>query len=287
MKDSFMPNETSHLSDQEILLAVDDELSPRLRDLVRAHLAVCPLCRARSQEIENTLAEFALIRQSEGGQQLPPADAARALLKARLAEFAGARRLRMWPQSSGLMTAGSRRVLVGAALCIAALGIWFIRHEVRSPEAVSTLLESEPGPVPDKQLTPGATLPVTTAVVCRAADTGETRPIPVSMRQKVFQEYRTPESRASEYEVDFLITPGLGGADDIRNLWPEPYSATVWNAHVKDALEDRLHDMVCAGQLDLATAQRDIATDWISAYKKYFHTQSPLSTRSSFTSDHL
>jgi hypothetical protein len=287
MKDNSMPNETNHLSDQEILLAAENELPSRGRDRVLAHLAFCAACRARSQKIENTLGEFVRIRQSDSGPQLPPADAARALLKARLAEFTAPRRPGLWAQISGLMAAGSRWALVAAAFFLAALGIWALRHEVRSPEADSALLESEPEPIPDKQLTPGATLPVTTAEICRAADTGETRPIPVSMRQKVFQEYRTPESRASEYEVDFLITPGLGGADDIRNLWPEPYSATVWNAHVKDELEDRLHDMVCAGQLDLATAQRDIATDWISAYKKYFHTQSPLSTRSSFTSDHL
>ena len=85
-----------------------------------------------------------------------------------------------------------------------------------------------------------------------------------------------PNAQPRAYEVDYLITPELGGADDIRNLWPEPYSATVWNAHVKDALEDRLHQMVCTGQIDLATAQHDIATDWISAYKRYFHTERPL-----------
>jgi putative zinc finger protein len=287
MKDSSMPNETNHLSDQEILLAADDELSSRMRDRVRAHLASCAACRVRLQEIESTLAEIPCLRRSDSGQQLPRSDAARALLKARLAEFSAARRPGRWTQISSLMTSGSRWLFVGAALCFAMLGIWAIRREVRSPDAVSTLLESQPGPVPDKQLTPGATLPVTTAEICRAADSGESHPIPVSMRRKVFQEYRTPESRASEYEVDFLITPGLGGADDIRNLWPEPYSSTAWNAHVKDALEDRLHNMVCSGQLDLATAQRDIATDWISAYKKYFHTQSPLSSRSSFVPDHL
>jgi hypothetical protein len=27
--------------------------------------------------------------------------------------------------------------------------------------------------------------------------------------------------------------------------------------------------MVCAGSLDLATAQKAIATDWIEAYKRY------------------
>jgi hypothetical protein len=38
--------------------------------------------------------------------------------------------------------------------------------------------------------------------------------------------------------------------------------------------------MVCGGQLDLSTAQRDISTDWIAAYKKYFHTDRPLALHS-------
>jgi len=76
--------------------------------------------------------------------------------------------------------------------------------------------------------------------------------------------------------VDYLITPALGGADDIHNLWPQSYSSTVWNARVKDSLEDRLREMVCEGRLDLATAQHDLSADWISAYKKYFHTDRPV-----------
>jgi hypothetical protein len=50
----------------------------------------------------------------------------------------------------------------------------------------------------------------------------------------------------------------------------------VWNAHVKDELEERLRNLVCEQKLDLTTAQRDIATDWISAYKKYFHIDMPV-----------
>jgi hypothetical protein len=38
---------------------------------------------------------------------------------------------------------------------------------------------------------------------------------------------------------------------------------------MKDMLENRLHDLVCAKQVDLKTAQREISTDWIAAYKKY------------------
>jgi hypothetical protein len=69
---------------------------------------------------------------------------------------------------------------------------------------------------------------------------------------------------------------GIGGATDVRNLWPEPYYDTAWNAHVKDQLEERLHEMVCRGDVDLATAQQDISKDWIAAYRKYFHTDHPL-----------
>jgi hypothetical protein len=38
---------------------------------------------------------------------------------------------------------------------------------------------------------------------------------------------------------------------------------------VKDRLEDRLHALVVHRKLDLKTAQQEIATDWIAAYKKY------------------
>jgi len=37
---------------------------------------------------------------------------------------------------------------------------------------------------------------------------------------------------------------------------------------VKNALERKLHKLVCAGHLDLKTAQREIASDRIEAYKK-------------------
>jgi hypothetical protein len=98
----------------------------------------------------------------------------------------------------------------------------------------------------------------------------------VSLQRRVFEEYGIPGAEPRAYEVDYLITPALGGADDIRNLWPQSYSSAVWNARVKDALEDRLHDLVCGGNLDLVAAQRDISSDWIAAYKKYFQTDKPL-----------
>jgi hypothetical protein len=106
------------------------------------------------------------------------------------------------------------------------------------------------------------------------------REVPTSLRQKVFQEYGIVNARANDYEIDFLIAPGLGGVEDIHNLWPEPYTSSMWDARVKDTLEEHLHQLVCSGKVDLSTAQNDIADNWIAAYKKYFHTDRPLSLRS-------
>ncbi len=69
-----------------------------------------------------------------------------------------------------------------------------------------------------------------------------------------------------DYEYDHLVPLELGGArNDARNLWPEPGASP----NAKDALEDRLNTMVCAGQLGLTAAQRAIATDWVAAYRQY------------------
>jgi hypothetical protein len=68
--------------------------------------------------------------------------------------------------------------------------------------------------------------------------------------------------------VDHLIPLDLGGADVDANLWPEPRRSIEpeWNA---DRLEWKLADMVCGGQLDLATAQKAIRDNWVDAYKSY------------------
>ena len=46
---------------------------------------------------------------------------------------------------------------------------------------------------------------------------------------------------------------------------------------MKDVLERRLHNLVCAGKVDLETAQHEIATDWIKAYQKYIAKSPPAS----------
>ena len=127
---------------------------------------------------------------------------------------------------------------------------------------------------PSPRLTPGAARVVDREALCNST-LPKNQVVPADLRERVFQAYGIAHADPRKYEVDYLITPALGGADDIRNLWPQPYVSTVWNARVKDELEDRLREMVCGGRLDLAEAQRAIATDWIAAYKKYFGTERP------------
>ena len=128
--------------------------------------------------------------------------------------------------------------------------------------------------IPEPSLTPGAAVAASREQLCTAG-LSKNRAVPAALRKRVFEEYGIPTAEPQAYEVDYLITPALGGSDDIHNLWPQSYSSAVWNARVKDRLEDRLHDMVCSGNLDLATAQHDLASDWIAAYRKYFQTDRP------------
>jgi hypothetical protein len=48
-------------------------------------------------------------------------------------------------------------------------------------------------------------------------------------------------------EVDHLISLELGGSNDIKNLWPEPYLPRP-GARQKDVLENWLHKQVCSGK---------------------------------------
>jgi hypothetical protein len=271
-----MPDEASHPSDQDLLSASDGELSPKQSAAVRDHLAACWACRTRMQEMEGAMADFMRARSRSLDPQLPAADASRARLQARLSKLAG--------DSAGPGRRGYP-VLFGVAAVIIALCALTLGH--RGPPQESTDAPARRGPwsSPDPNLTPGASLPLTGADVCRASDSDRVRLIPASLARQVFEEYGISDPPPRAFEVDYLISPALGGADDIRNFWPQPYSITVWNARVKDALEDHLHDLVCAGKLSLTSAQRDISSDWISAYKKYFHTDRPLPGHLAYNKD--
>ena len=266
-----MKNEDAHLSDQQLLLSVEGELSSREDKQVRAHLDACWKCRARCKELDDTIAEFVRAYQSELDGKLPPIAGPRALLKAQLAQLSAGDRRR---QSSVFNLRRRFAWAVAAGICgLLAVGLLLHRSGARwrNPSQARDLIVSSP----DSTLTPGAALLASRWDVCTQGNV-KNKAVPAALQRAVFQEYGIQGADPRGYEVDYLVTPALGGADDIHNLWPHSYSATAWNAHVKDALEDRLREMVCDGSLDLVEAQREIAANWIAAYKKYFHTDKPL-----------
>jgi hypothetical protein len=249
-----MREATQHLTDGTLIQLSDGELKKRQASEAKQHLQTCWKCRARLQALEQTIGEYVQSRE------LPPGKAAqpRAIFRARLAELAAAQ-----PHRPGFFW---RALPVAAAVTVALIAIL----------AVSSGTVSAEGPKPKSGLTPGETRPVSLAEICAVPESGaeSDHDIPFETKRVVFSAYGMDPAQAAAYEVDYLITPELGGANTVRNLWPQPYSAR-WNARVKDTLEHRLHRLVCQGKVDLATAQHDISTDWISAYRKYVGSGTP------------
>lgn len=274
-----MHSHDNHINDQDLLLEADGEGSSTRAAEIRQHLSRCWSCRTRKAELEQAIVDFVQVQHKEFEGHVPPIEGPRALLRARLAEAARQPRRRaaaaqpqawQWPQH-GLAWAGVLAVLVALGCVLT----WSVTPHVGRSEFA-----------PNAAWTPGSVRPLSKDAVCSTPERAELRPaIATSVAQEVFTRYGIRDPRPRFYEVDYLIPPALGGSDDPRNLWPEPYATGVWNARVKDALEDRLRSLVCGGTLDLATAQHDLARDWIAAYKKYFRTDRPLLEHAAFVKD--
>lgn len=127
------------------------------------------------------------------------------------------------------------------------------------------------GDLPDSRLTPGQVNPLATAdsLCTKTFTTRDERHVTEKQKREVFVAYGIVNPAKGEYEIDHLISLELGGSNDNSNLWPQSYISLPWNAHKKDVLENLLHRLVCNHTITLATAQHEISTDWIAAYKKY------------------
>ncbi|MFI5259258.1 MAG: hypothetical protein ACHQ01_06590 [Candidatus Limnocylindrales bacterium] len=148
---------------------------------------------------------------------------------------------------------------------------------------------ARPGPVsaadrlpgePDPALTPGALNPSVTqatirSTICVSGWTATIRPpsdYTTGLKIEQIRQYGYSDNSTADYEEDHLISLELGGSPtDPRNLWPEPYTASLADgrptgAHVKDGFETRLKSEVCAGSITLALAQSEIGDHWVHAY---------------------
>ena len=257
-----------HISDEELTAELNGELAAAGSADVENHLRRCWQCRARRQELERAATEFVVHRRAALDPMIGAGEGPEARLKAALSEAALPPSAATWSWRKYATAAA-----FGAAALVAVFGV--LRLMERPANAAA---------LPNARLTPGATRLIAKEQVCAIDLSEDARAVPTDVALQVFREYGIRKPRPRAYEVDYLITPALGGADDIRNLWPQPYSG-VWTAQIKDALEDHLRTMVCNGQLELETAQQEIAANWIAAYRKYFRTERPLPAHSLFVKD--
>jgi anti-sigma factor RsiW len=274
-----------HIGDEELLLALDGELGEPRQSAVEEHVRHCWECRRRCVQMEAGITDYMDVHAP-----LAPGAAvgATARLRARLREesrcaidadrgevgfWAGFGRAlgRGWARVPGRLVAGGLAALL---LPVAVVLVWMSGRTLEAS-----------GPLPDARLTPGAVRLLSRQQVCVVVMEDEGRTVPAELARRVFAQYRIENPKPRAYEVDYLISPALGGTTALENLWPVPYAEGVWTSRVKDALEDYLRSQVCEGKLDLATAQQELATNWIAAYQKHFRTKVPVAAHALFVKD--
>ena len=131
------------------------------------------------------------------------------------------------------------------------------------------------GANPDRRCSPGAySAKLTKAVICASTFRTDTiRNVPDSEKHQVEIEYGlAPKGYDGTLEIDHIVSLELGGSNDIANLYPEKATlpAGAPGFHVKDTLENKLHDLVCDGTMTLRSVQKQIAANWQALYKKAF-----------------
>lgn len=103
---------------------------------------------------------------------------------------------------------------------------------------------------PDPVLTPGKVdASVTKEVIC-STRTRDRRKVTKKMRIEVARRYGVPYD-SGKFETDHRAPLCAGGANDIENLWPQPWS----EAREKDKIEVRTCRQLCRGEITLEQAQ--------------------------------
>ncbi len=109
---------------------------------------------------------------------------------------------------------------------------------------------------PDPALTPGVVRQLMLKQVCATGWGRDARHVTPAMKRQVERAYGVTgvvaRGKGPCCEIDHRVPRELGGADDVRNLWPQPWA----EAALKDAEENAYHRQVCAGTTSLADAQR-------------------------------
>jgi hypothetical protein len=170
--------------------------------------------------------------------------------------------------------------VLAAAVVLGATAASSFAAQPASPDVGQTILLAarsldagcSRGALPDRRCSPGAvSSKLTKARICSPGfRTGDIRNVPQPVKFAVELAYGLKARRYGRtLEIDHIVSLELGGSNDIANLYPEQGRGPA-NYHAKDKLENTLHDLVCNGTMSLRAAQRAIASDWVSLYRRVF-----------------
>lgn len=259
----------AHPADHLLLLARERALTARQLARIDGHVATCNACKQRYARLQSAL--FALAGDDDVIATSATADMAAARLRLRNALRDDARRpAALWRRYVGNVV----HTFAVPLACAAAVFVAAFLTRTLDRHAMTTLTFEVSGTgLPVATLTPGAVSNLTAEALC--AGQRPSRVVTQEIRAQVLVDYGMGDVSRDAYELDALVTPELGGTAARANVWPQRYSA-MWNAHVKDALENLLAAQVCLGETPLTVAQHELAGDWVAAYKRYFQTDTPI-----------
>jgi hypothetical protein len=179
------------------------------------------------------------------------------------------------------MNASPRHLLSVLALVLLALAICYAIRHADVPAATPKARIGRIGPpdiYPIPSITPGAINPEITQeniheTICSPNWSTKSERPPSNytnrLKREGFEEYNDTDRDMRDYEEDHLIPLEIGGnPTDPKNLWPEPFQTSIpdGGAHDKDKVENYLHEQICRNGMNLAEAQKAIATDWYQIY---------------------
>lgn len=115
---------------------------------------------------------------------------------------------------------------------------------------------------PNGNLTPGDILTTDMNFVCVEGYSTRMRNVPESLKKEVYKKYKlTYPPKKNTYITDHYIPLELGGSNDIKNLWPQPYADSL----KKDKVENYLATIVCNRTINMTYAQEQIK-NWTAVY---------------------
>ena len=139
-----------------------------------------------------------------------------------------------------------------ARTAIATLAVAFVLTWGGAPVSAATS-----GPPPGAAAAdPAVTQATVASTVCRSGYTKTVRNVSNATKSSIYAAYGVAQAKKRLYVIDHLIPLEVGGSNATANLWPQLKA----DAKKKDVLENLVHARLCAGTLDLATAQRAFTT---------------------------